>query len=182
MNSVKSIAQNSHYTIYPLASKVRDIGFSRRQFFRPARKTWAGNSLHDALQFDVHDVGIDPMLERFRMNIGPIAQDHISDQKVFVPGIFEGRLDWVRFTKRSMHFIDFKWMIDGLPKQPRDVDVRQVALYAYALHSAFPSKWVYSELAYFFGGNRSNPAGIRIFSFRYERELIGIANGILQRN
>lgn len=182
MLTVKNCAIHTSYSIPYISVSSRDIPVRSRGICRPALGRWAGDALHDFLQFDVYDKGLDPMVKAFLKNIGPIAHDHEADKKVYLPHRYNGRLDWGRFTKRCIHIIEFKWAMDGLPERPHDVDIRQVALYVYALHRAFPEMYIIAELAYFYGGHFGTRPAIRVFQFKNPRELYGIANAILERN
>ncbi|QYY34806.1 hypothetical protein [Ruficoccus sp. ZRK36] len=182
MRAAKKIAQNSNLTISYVDWIRRDIHVPRVKMVRPSRGNWAGNALHEALQFDRDDRGLSPMVKAFKSHVGRIAHEHRSNWEVYVPGVFTGRMDWDLFTPKAIQVMEFKWMTDSLPSKPRDVDVRQVAMYGYALSQAFPEHSLWLKIVYFFGGNRSSRPRIRIFNFKYQNQLTGIARRLLERN
>ncbi|QYY37299.1 hypothetical protein [Ruficoccus sp. ZRK36] len=182
MKSAKKIAQESTLPITYVDWSRRDIHVPGEKTIRPRSGIWAGNALHEALQFDRDDRGLSPMVKAFKSHVGRIAHEHRSDWEVYVSGVFTGRLDWDLFGSKSIQVMEFKWMTDFLPSKPRDVDVRQISLYGYALSQAFPQHDLWLKIVYFFGGDRSSRPRIRIFNFKYQNQLTGIARRLLERN
>lgn len=181
MTPVKQLCYQTSLPIFPLNLTTQDILFEKGKAFHSASALPSGNAMHDALQFGREDRGLAPMLKRFRDSIGAVGYRHTSDREVYYKNLCKGRIDWDHFSQKWIQIVEFKWAIDGIPDVPRDVDVKQVACYSHCMSHAFPTKNIWVRLAYFFGGNKTRRAQIRIFNFQNSNELNGIARRMLER-
>lgn len=181
---IKDVAVGSPFEVRYFGVQAWNTMFGNGEIFHPPSLSArdAGNDLHASLQFGHSKEWIAPMVDRYRRVLGNAALGNRSEFPLSLRGEIKGKADWLKVTRDAVFLREFKWVQSGLPLKPREEDVLQTALYALCAKMLYPWKRVHAAIDYFYGGSSEERAGIRTFRSKYESQLLGIANAVLQLN